>query len=159
VRGKCGGLGTKHIQRGKQSRLMEGNMIILSLEVGLIDPVDLALFSMLANSVTQAEQPDVFLRLASRKTPISLSWSLSGESQTILGFLEFPCWEVIYRIRVLVLLFGILNLLRIVVGRRGGLLEGMESTPIVQFFSSFGSNFKKFESIHIYKLGIFCANL
>ena len=107
---------------------MEGNMIILSSEVGLIDPVDLALFSMLAKSVTQAEQPDVFLRLASRKTPISLSWSLSGGSHTILGFLESPSWGVICRIRVMVLLFGILNLLRIVVERRGGLLEGMLST-------------------------------
>ena len=71
--GKCGGLGTDHIQRGEQRRLMGGNMIILLSEVGFIDPVDLAQFSMLANSVTQAEQQDVFLRLASRKTSISLS--------------------------------------------------------------------------------------
>jgi hypothetical protein len=80
------------------------------------------------NSVTQVVQQDVFLRLASRKTLISLFWSLSGESQTILGFLESRCWEVICWIRGMGLLFGILSLLRIVGGRRGGLLEGMLST-------------------------------
>jgi hypothetical protein len=33
--------------------------------------------------------------------------------------------------------------LRIVVGKAGGLLEGMESPPIVRFFPSFGRKFKQ----------------